>query len=122
MADVALPIDPLLPEIVTTLRGSRSLVLEAPPGAGKTTRVPRALLQAGLAQGKEIVVLQPPRLPPPPPAPRGGGGAGPKARRLARDVGCRAHPRLSGWLPPPALRRPTLRCEPGVPARPGRAT
>jgi ATP-dependent helicase HrpB len=63
MPEVALPIDPLLPEIVATLRGSRSLVLEAPPGAGKTTRVPRALLQAGLAQGKEIVVLQPRRLP-----------------------------------------------------------
>ncbi|NMO21419.1 ATP-dependent helicase HrpB [Pyxidicoccus fallax] len=63
MADVALPIDPLLPEIVSTLRGARSLVLEAPPGAGKTTRVPRALLEAGLGQGKEIVVLQPRRLP-----------------------------------------------------------
>ena len=63
MADVALPIDPLLPEIVATLRGARSLVLEAPPGAGKTTRVPRALLEAGLGQGKEIVVLQPRRLP-----------------------------------------------------------
>ncbi|WNG48547.1 ATP-dependent helicase HrpB [Archangium minus] len=63
MADVALPIDPLLPEIVSTLRGASSLVLEAPPGAGKTTRVPRALLEAGLGQGKEIVVLQPRRLP-----------------------------------------------------------
>ncbi|MCY1035466.1 ATP-dependent helicase HrpB [Corallococcus sp. BB11-1] len=63
MADVALPIDPLLPDIVSTLRSARSLVLEAPPGAGKTTRVPRALLEAGLGQGKEIVVLQPRRLP-----------------------------------------------------------
>lgn len=63
MADVALPIDPLLPEIVATLRGANSLVLEAPPGAGKTTRVPRALLEAGLGNGKEIVVLQPRRLP-----------------------------------------------------------
>ncbi|WIG96684.1 ATP-dependent helicase HrpB [Myxococcus sp. SDU36] len=63
MADVALPIDPLLPDIVSTLRGARSLVLEAPPGAGKTTRVPRALLEAGLGQGKEIIVLQPRRLP-----------------------------------------------------------
>lgn len=63
MADAALPIDPLLPEIVSTLRGARSLVLEAPPGAGKTTRVPRALLEAGLGEGKEIVVLQPRRLP-----------------------------------------------------------
>lgn len=63
MPEVALPIDPLLPEIVATLRGARSLVLEAPPGAGKTTRVPRALLKEGLAQGKEIIVLQPRRLP-----------------------------------------------------------
>src|SRR5215217_2440439 len=63
MADAALPIDPLLPDIVTTLRGARSLVLEAPPGAGKTTRVPRTLLEAGLGGGKEIVVLQPRRLP-----------------------------------------------------------
>lgn len=57
-----LPIDPLLPSLVETLRGSGSLVLEAPPGAGKTTRVPRALLEADWLQG-EIVVLQPRRLP-----------------------------------------------------------
>src|SRR3954463_16810866 len=57
----ALPIDPILPEIVDTLRRSRCLVLEAPPGAGKTTRVPRALLDAGVAAG-EIVVLEPRRL------------------------------------------------------------
>lgn len=63
MADVALPIDSLLPEVVSALKGARSLVLEAPPGAGKTTRVPRALLEAGLGGGKEIIVLQPRRLP-----------------------------------------------------------
>ena len=57
-----LPIDPLLPEIVAALRAHGSLVLEAPPGAGKTTRVPRALLEADLVPG-EIVVLQPRRLP-----------------------------------------------------------
>jgi len=57
-----LPIDPLLPEIVSTLRSHPSLVLEAPPGAGKTTRVPRALLDAGAIEG-EILVLQPRRLP-----------------------------------------------------------
>lgn len=56
----ALPIDTELPAIVTTLRESRRLVLEAPPGAGKTTRVPRALLDAGF-EG-EIVVLEPRRL------------------------------------------------------------
>lgn len=42
---------------------SPSLVLEAPPGAGKTTRVPAALLDANTARGKEIIVLQPRRLP-----------------------------------------------------------
>ncbi|MBX5480897.1 MAG: ATP-dependent helicase HrpB [Myxococcaceae bacterium] len=59
---VSLPIDPLLPEIVAHLRQERSLVLEAPPGAGKTTRVPRALLEAGIGGDREIVVLQPRRL------------------------------------------------------------
>ncbi len=63
MALLPLPIDPLLPQIVETLRTSTSLVLEAPPGAGKTTRVPRALLEAGIGEGREIVVLQPRRLP-----------------------------------------------------------
>ncbi len=57
-----LPIDALLPDIVGTLRAQPALVLEAPPGAGKTTRVPPALLDAGLAGHKEIVVLQPRRL------------------------------------------------------------
>jgi ATP-dependent helicase HrpB len=57
-----LPIDPLLPEIVASLRAHPTLVLEAPPGAGKTTRVPRALLDAGLAASGEIVVLEPRRL------------------------------------------------------------
>ncbi len=57
-----LPIDPLLPQIVGTLRETSALVLEAPPGAGKTTRVPRALLEAGFAEGGEIVVLEPRRL------------------------------------------------------------
>lgn len=57
-----LPIDALLPDIVSALRTREALVLEAPPGAGKTTRVPPALLEAGLAGDKEIVVLQPRRL------------------------------------------------------------
>ncbi len=57
-----LPIDELLPQITGALRTHQALVLEAPPGAGKTTRVPAALLQAGLAQDKEIIVLQPRRL------------------------------------------------------------
>ncbi|MGO9714301.1 MAG: hypothetical protein ACLQBL_35930 [Polyangiaceae bacterium] len=50
-----LPIDPLLPDVVRTLAERASLVLEAPPGAGKTTRIPRALLDAD--PNEEIVVL-----------------------------------------------------------------
>jgi ATP-dependent helicase HrpB len=57
-----LPIDPLLPAIVASLRERSTLVLAAPPGAGKTTRVPRALLDAGFAQSGQIVVLEPRRL------------------------------------------------------------
>jgi ATP-dependent helicase HrpB len=58
-----LPIDPLLPDITAALRadGSR-LVLRAAPGAGKTTRVPAALLDAGLAGDKQVLVLEPRRL------------------------------------------------------------
>jgi len=47
---------------VASLRERPTLVLEAPPGAGKTTRVPRAMLDAGFAAGGEIVVLEPRRL------------------------------------------------------------
>lgn len=58
----SLPIDPLLPEIVKSLRRSPNLVIEAPPGAGKTTRVPPALLDAGIAGEGEVWVLEPRRL------------------------------------------------------------
>src|SRR5436190_6301807 len=62
MPRAPLPIDPLLPEIVAALRANGSLVLEAPPGAGKTTRVPAALLDAGLAGDRSITVLEPRRI------------------------------------------------------------
>ncbi len=55
-----LPIDPSLPEIVATLGRHGCAVLQAPPGAGKTTRVPAALLDA-LPAG-DIVVLEPRRI------------------------------------------------------------
>jgi ATP-dependent helicase HrpB len=61
-AQQPLPIDPLLPRIVGDVQEKGALVLEAPPGAGKTTRVPRALLEAGLAGDREILVLEPRRL------------------------------------------------------------
>jgi ATP-dependent helicase HrpB len=54
-----LPIDSLLPEIVAALGDGPNLVIEAPPGAGKTTRVPPALLP--VING-EILVLEPRRL------------------------------------------------------------
>src|SRR5262249_3403555 len=54
-----LPIDPLIPDILRHLRTANTLVLEAPPGAGKTTRVPPALL--GL-DAREVLVLEPRRL------------------------------------------------------------
>ncbi len=56
-----LPIDPLLPRLVAELDRARSLVLEAPPGAGKTTRVPVAMLDAQLGGG-EVLVSEPRRL------------------------------------------------------------
>jgi ATP-dependent helicase HrpB len=60
---LALPIDSLVPQIVETLRTKSSIVVEAPPGAGKTTRVPRALLEASGPEAQEIWVLEPRRLP-----------------------------------------------------------
>lgn len=57
-----LPIDDALPELIEALGRRRVAVLEAPPGAGKTTRVPGAVLDAGLAGSREIVVLEPRRL------------------------------------------------------------
>jgi len=58
----ALPIDEVLPDLVTRLRDHAAVVLHAPTGAGKTTRVPPALMRAGLGGDKRIVVLQPRRI------------------------------------------------------------
>ncbi|MFQ1699028.1 ATP-dependent helicase HrpB [Loktanella agnita] len=57
----ALPIDPVLPELMAALRTNGRAVLQAPPGAGKTTRVPLAMLDAGLTKGR-IIMLEPRRL------------------------------------------------------------
>ncbi len=54
-----LPVDSILPEIIDSLRRCPNLVIEAPPGAGKTTRVPPALLE--IVSG-EVVVLEPRRI------------------------------------------------------------
>ncbi len=57
-----LPIDSVLPDVRAALRAQPRLVLEAPPGAGKTTRVPLALLEEPWLDGQKIVVLEPRRL------------------------------------------------------------
>lgn len=62
MTAAALPIDPLLPELLASLAGHPRLVLEAPPGAGKTTRVPLALLEAPWLAGRRLLMLEPRRL------------------------------------------------------------
>ena len=57
-----LPIDDVSPAVVAHLESASSLVLRAPPGAGKTTRVPPALLASDWARRGKIVVLQPRRV------------------------------------------------------------
>src|SRR5262249_16145874 len=57
-----LPIDAALPELTRALGGNSCAVLVAPPGAGKTTRVPLVLADEPWAKGKTILVLEPRRL------------------------------------------------------------
>ena len=61
---IRLPIDASIPQIVQKVGERRSLVLVAPPGAGKTTRVPTALVGAGLLSPEHpaLVLLQPRRV------------------------------------------------------------
>lgn len=59
---MALPIDTVLPDLLATLAERPAAVLQAPPGAGKTTRVPLALLDQPWLQGRRIVMLEPRRL------------------------------------------------------------
>src|SRR5687767_3282095 len=56
-APAPLPIDPVVPEIVDHLNRRRAVVVVAPPGAGKTTRVPPALVGSG-----PVILLEPRRL------------------------------------------------------------
>ncbi|MGK0157581.1 MAG: ATP-dependent helicase HrpB, partial [Neolewinella sp.] len=71
-----LPIDESLPEVLAALSRSKTVLLMAPPGSGKTTRVPPALLKM-LQGGGEVVVLEPRRL-----------AARAAAQRVAQEVGC----------------------------------
>jgi ATP-dependent helicase HrpB len=57
-----LPIEAALPELLAALDANPNAVLEAPPGAGKTTRVPLALLDRKWTKGGKILVLEPRRI------------------------------------------------------------
>ena len=57
-----LPIEEYIPEILAKLRQSNSLVLQAEPGAGKSTVVPLSLLKADFLNGKKIIMLEPRRV------------------------------------------------------------
>ncbi|MDB5262847.1 MAG: ATP-dependent helicase, partial [Adhaeribacter sp.] len=57
-----LPVKEALPELAAALNTHNRLVLEAPPGAGKTTLVPLALLSAAWREGGKIIMLEPRRL------------------------------------------------------------
>ncbi|MFC3608716.1 ATP-dependent helicase HrpB [Stutzerimonas tarimensis] len=72
----ALPIDTALPALLAALRARDEVVLEAPPGAGKTTRVPLALLDQPWLAGQGILMLEPRRL-----------AARAAAERLAQSLG-----------------------------------
>lgn len=73
-----LPVDEALPALIDALRSGGAAVLVAPPAAGKTTRVPPALLASGLAGPRRIVVLEPRRV-----------AARAAARRIAEEGGWR---------------------------------
>jgi ATP-dependent helicase HrpB len=77
--DTSLPIDAVLDELSDTLARANAAVLVAPPGAGKTTRVPLALLEAPWARAKKIIVLEPRRI-----------AARASAERMAMTLGERA--------------------------------
>ncbi|WP_040848508.1 hypothetical protein, partial [Nitrospirillum viridazoti] len=53
----ALPIDAVLPDLLRILAGMPNAVLQAAPGAGKTTRVPLALLEQPWLAGRKIIML-----------------------------------------------------------------
>lgn len=56
-----LPVEDAIPDLIAALKRDRLGVLQAPPGAGKTTRVPLAMREAGVCEGR-IIMLEPRRL------------------------------------------------------------
>lgn len=59
---MSFPVEAIIPQICASLARNRTVVLRAPPGSGKTTCVPPALLNAQFLQGKKILMLEPRRL------------------------------------------------------------
>jgi len=59
---IPLPIDEHLPAVIGALSNGPCVAIRAPTGAGKTTRIPPALFNAGFAAGKQVVLLQPRRI------------------------------------------------------------
>lgn len=59
---MTLPVQAILPELKTALRNGQNVVLQAPPGAGKTTLVPLELLEEAWLDRRKIILLQPRRL------------------------------------------------------------
>ena len=62
MRESGLPIDTVLPELRAALAAHPNVVLQAPPGAGKSTVVPLALLDEPWVRGKRLIMLEPRRL------------------------------------------------------------
>ncbi|MEO7431259.1 MAG: ATP-dependent helicase HrpB, partial [Dokdonella sp.] len=62
MPPSTLPVDAILPDLRRALRDGTRVVLEAPPGAGKTTRIPPALLDEPWLAGRTILMLEPRRI------------------------------------------------------------
>ncbi len=56
------PVDQILPDINASLSAGRNVVLQAPPGTGKTTRVPPSVIKQAWLSGKKILMLEPRRL------------------------------------------------------------
>jgi ATP-dependent helicase HrpB len=71
-----LPVDAVLPDVLFALKSAGAVILRAPTGAGKTTRVPPALVESGLCDSCRVLLLEPRRV-----------AARAAARRMAQESG-----------------------------------